>query len=606
MIQTKSMHAWTESTTILAWIKSSPHRWTTFIANRTSQLHEYTPPSIWRYVPTADNPVDCASRGLYPSELLQHPLWWTGPSFLSQDLSTWPSMQIQMNADGTNLEERKTILVVTTNVHIFNQLLHRLSSLPKIIHVVAYCLRVFQKSMFTTINLSPAEQVRALQLIIQLVQKQAFSDEWAHIRDPLHSGQSKLRNLGPFFDEHGLIRVAGRLKHAEIPYEQKHPILLPRSHRLTDLLIDDFHTQNKHPGATTLQTIISQQYWIIGSRQVIRSRLRLCIACYKTRPRNSQPFMGDIPKCRLQQVKPFMITGVDYADPIMLRSSTTRRNVPRQAYICLFVCMTTKALHLEVASDLSSETFLTAFCRFISRRGPVEQMHSDCGTNFVGAAKLFQSVDQFTHSKEFQDKCQTYLMSGNISWHFNPPSAPHLGGLWEAGVKSVKTLLYRTLGLQRLKYEELATILSRIEATSNSRPLGAKSSDPSDFEALTPSHFLTLMSSTGHMEPNFVNVPLSHFQRWRMIKDIHSHFWKRWQTEYLYTLQNLTKWIAHNPNLKIHDLVLIREPTAPLLWKLGRILQLHPGEDGIARVATVQTATGILKRPVVKLCPLPI
>lgn len=141
--------------------------------------------------------------------------------------------------------------------------------------------------------------------------------------------------------------------------------------------------------------------------------------------------------------------------------------------------MTTKALHLEVASDLSSETFLMAFCRFISRRGPVEQMHSDCGTNFVGAAKLFQSVDQFTHSKEFQDKCQTYLMSRNISWHFNPPSAPHFGGLWEAGVKSVKTLLYRTLGLQRLKYEELATLLSRIEATLNSRPLGAKSSDPS-------------------------------------------------------------------------------------------------------------------------------
>lgn len=512
-------------------------------------------------------------------------------------------MQIQMYADGTNLEERKTILVVTTNVHIITQLLHRLSSLTKIIHVVAYCLRVFQKSRVTTINLCPAEQVRALQLIIQLVQKQSFSDEWAHIRDPLHPGQSKLRNLSPFFDEHGLIRVGGRLKHAEIPYEQKHPILLPRSHRLTDLLIDDFHTQNKHPGATTLQTIISQQYWIIGSRQVIRSRLRLCIACYKTRPRNSQPFMGDIPKCRLQQVKPFMITGVDYAGPIMLRSSTTRRNVPSQAYICLFVCMTTKALHLEVVSDLSSETFLMAFCRFISRRGPVEQMHSDCGTNFVGAAKLFQSVDQFTHSKEFQDKCQTYLMSRNISWHFNPPSAPHFGGLWEAGVKSVKTLLYRTLGLQRLKYEELATLLSRIEATLNSRPLGAKSSDPSDFEALTPSHFLTLMSSTAQVEPNLVNVPLSHFQRWRIFKDIHSHFWKRWQTEYLQTLQNRTKWIAHNPNLKIHDLVLIREPTAPLLWKLGRIIQLH---DGIARVATVHTATGILKRPVVKLCPLPI
>lgn len=166
-------------------------------------------------------------------------------------------------------------------------------------------------------------------------------------------------------------------------------------------------------------------------------------------------------------------------------------------------------IHLEVASDLSSETFLMAICRFIARRGPVEQMHSDCGTNFIGAAKLFQPVDNFIHSTEFHTKCEAYLTAQNISWHFafQPPSAPHFGGFYEAGVKSVKTSLYRNLGLRRLTYEELNTLLSRIEATLNSCPLGALSSDPSDFEALTPSNFLTLMSSTTNIEPNLEKIP---------------------------------------------------------------------------------------------------
>lgn len=602
-----NMYGWTDSLTALSWIQSSPHRWSTFIANRTSQLQSLTSPSIWRYVPTAENPVDCASRGLYPEELLQHPLWWNGPAFLCQDPTTWPPTHSnKIESDLTNSEERRTTLVLTINTQQVEQLLQNFSSLPTIIRIVAYCSRFFAKSKPSTLNLSPLEQINAMQIIIRIVQSYSFGNEFAQIRERVHTGASRLRNLSPFFDEHGLIRVGGRLNQAEIPYQQKHPILLPRSHRFTDLLIDDYHKKHKHPGATTLQSIIAQQYWIIASRQAIKSRLKECLSCYKTRPRSTQPFMGDIPKVRLQQVKAFMNTGVDYAGPIFLKPLSTRKTVHTQVYICLFVCMSTKALHLELASDLSTETFLMAFSRFISRRGPVEKMFSDCGTNFVGTSNLFKSVDKFTNSKEYQDQCQTYLTNRNIIWQFNPPSAPHFGGLWEAGVKSVKNLLYRTLGLQRLHYEELSTLLCHIEATLNSRPLGALTTDPADFEALTSSHFLTLMPSTAPVEPNLNSIPMSHLQRWRLVKDLHTHFWKRWQSEYLQTLQRRTKWATHTDNLKGNTLVLIREPTAPLLWKLGRIVQLHPGQDGIARVATIQTPTGIIKRPIVKLCPLPI
>ncbi|XP_025202896.1 uncharacterized protein LOC112599977 [Melanaphis sacchari] len=533
LLSIDAMHAWTDSTTTLAWIQSSPHRWATFIANRTSQIQSLTPPSLWRYVPTSENPVDCASRGLYPTELLKHPMWWNGPAFLAQHQSTWPSSSA---STVTDLEARTTVLVITPTTTFFDSLFLRHSSLQKIIRIISYCKRVFANIKPTIIEPSTTELNNALEVIILAVQKQTFADEFMQLRDPTHQGTSKLRGLNPFIDNHGTIRVGGRLTYADLPYEQKHPILLPKTHRLTDLLIDNVHHQHKHPGAKTLQCIIQQQYWIIASRQVIKSRLRHCIACYRIRPRGVQPVMGNLPKFRLQQVKPFTAVGVDYAGPIVLKSSPTRRTDSCHAYICLFVCMATKALHLELASDLSTETFLMAFSRFISRRGPIQQMHSDCGTNFVGASKLFETVNKFTQSAEHQKKCRDFLTTRNITWHFNPPSAPHFGGLWEAGVKSTKTLIHRSIGLHRLKYEELSTLLTRIEATLNSRPLSALSPDPLDFDALTPSHFLTLMPSTANVEPNLDNVPTSHYKRWRLISEIHTHFWKRWKNEYLQTL----------------------------------------------------------------------
>lgn len=279
----------------------------------------------WRYVPTSENPVDCASRGLYPTELLKHPMRWKGPAFLVQDHSTWPLVSATAITD---LEARPTVLVINPTTTIFDRLFSRISSLQKIIHIIAYCKRVFANIKPNRIEPSSIELSHALEFIILAVQRQAFGDELTQLRDPTHKGASKLRGLNPFVDYRGILRVGGRLVQADLPYEQKHPSLLPRTHRFTHLLIDDTHRQHKHPGATTLQSIIQQQYWIVASRQFIKSRLRHCIACYRIRPRGVQLVMGNLPKFRLQQVKPFIAVGVDNADPIMLKPSTTRSTVP--------------------------------------------------------------------------------------------------------------------------------------------------------------------------------------------------------------------------------------------------------------------------------------
>lgn len=601
------LHAWTDSTTALAWIRSSPHRWATFVANRTSQIHDLTPPSIWRHVPTQENPVDCASRGLLPSNLVDHPLWWTGPRFLRKNSEEWPpaSPSLPSGMDVTlRAEAKKPIVLLTTTEPSILMLLNRFSSLNKILRITAYCLR-FRLSCTSSIQMSvSAEEIsRALLALIYYVQQSSFPDELLKLKKGALVSKN-LRRLDPFVDEYGLVRVGGRLTNADIPYAHKHPALLPAKHRLTDLLIDYHHIRLKHPGANTLQTVLQREFWILSARKLIRSRLRRCIPCFRTKPRPVQPKMASLPSYRVQQLKPFASTGVDYAGPLLTKSG--RRTAPTASYICLFVCMVTKAIHLELSSSLSTESFLLAFTRFSARRGPIKEMHSDCGTNFVGASRLLTPLEELTQSTSYQSQIRSHSATKSIQWHFNPPSSPHFGGLWEANVKSTKALILRSVGKHLLTGEELLTLLTQIEATLNSRPLCPLSDDPSDLEALTPSHFLTMQPSTSFPEPNLKDIPLSKLQRWRLVNDIHRHFWSRWKNEYLSSLQLRMKWLRSSEPLQLGSLVLIKEATHPLHWRLGRVRSVHPGMDGIARVATVDTMSGSLTRPAVKLCPLPI
>lgn len=306
--------------------------------------------------------------------------------------------------------------------------------------------------------------------------------------------------------------------------------------------------------------------------------------------------MGNLPKLRISQIKAFSCVGVDYAGPFSIILSRHRGVITTKSYVCLFVCSATKALHLELASDLSTEAFLCAFRRFIARRGRCSNIFSDCGTNFVGAQKQIFSL--FQHATE----------SEGIEWRFHPPSAPHFSGLAEAGVKSVKTHLRRIIGEQVLTFEEFYTVLVQIEALLNSRPISPISNDPNDFSSLTPGHFLTLEPISALPDSDLSHLKLNHLSRWQLLQRLHQDFWSRWHLEYLHTLQQRGKWLEPN-SLPVEPgtMVLIKgETTLPSKWLLGRISRLIPGTDGTPRVALVHTANGALKRPLVKLCPLPM
>ncbi|GFW23031.1 integrase catalytic domain-containing protein [Trichonephila clavipes] len=266
--------------------------------------------------------------------------------------------------------------------------------------------------------------------------------------------------------------------------------------------------------------------------------------------------------------------------------------------------MVTKACHLEIVTDLSSEAFIAALKRFFSRRGKSERIFSDNATNFVGTQLELKRL------REIMSNCVSnlskFLCEERVEWSFIPPRAPNHGGLWEAGVKAVKYHLRRVMGNLRFTYEEFLTILNQIEGVLNSRPLYPLSCDPGDFDALTPGHFLVGRPITAIAEPSLTEVSDNRLKVWQKQTKIVQHIWKRWSNNYLSTLQNRNKWYFEKNNVKIHDMVILKEDNLPVCnWPLGRILEVYHGKDNKIRVVLVKTKNGIFKRPITKLCILP-
>ena len=317
---------------------------------------------------------------------------------------------------------------------------------------------------------------------------------------------------------------------------------------------------------------------------------------------------GNLQKRRIQvPLRPFINTGVDYAGPLYHQTSSRRTSRLEKFYICIFVCFASKAVHIELALDLSSEAFLNALKRFIARRGKPQNIYSDNGTNFVGASRQLTELYSLLNAKESKDKLLTYASSESINWHFKPPYAPHQGGLWEAAVKSAKYHLLRVTKDVKLRFEELQTLLIQIEAILNSRPITNISMDADDIRTLTPGHFLIGDSLTSYPEPSFEETPSNRLSRWEHVEQLRQHFWRRWSKEYLHQCQQRTKWLTKEPPIKINQIVVIQEDNAPpLTWQLGRITEIHPGEDNVVRTVSVQTSKGTYKRNITKICPLPI
>ncbi|KAL0829434.1 hypothetical protein ABMA28_004206 [Loxostege sticticalis] len=609
-IEDENVFAWSDSTIVLAWLRKTPSAWTTFVANRTSEILTLTNSSQWSHIDSANNPADVASRGLSPIDLQSSELWWEGPAFLKE-----PTVSFDRNVilPETNLESKvKLCANVTVNepdndVHNY---LNRFSTLSKLIRVTAYCLRFIHNCKLKTKNkctyLTSDEIKNSLIVCTRLSQSVNFKEEIDLLSQgkPVHKS-SKIYTLNPYLDDDQLLRVGGRLCNARVPTYTKSPIVLSNHCNFAKLVVLNAHANTLHGGNQLTLNYIRQRYWIVRVKNLVKAIIQKCITCYKFKAVPLAPFMGNLPEFRVNPGRPFLTSGVDFAGPFTLKMFSGRCKKTYKAYVSLFVCTVTKAIHLELVTDLTSSAFLAAFKRFTSRRGNCRDIWSDCGTNFVGASRELDLAFKHLKSNVVAEIAEL-LANDHTTWHFIPPGTPHFGGLWESGVKSIKGHLKRVVGSTILTYEEFSTLLTQVEACVNSRPLTLISSSL-DEPPLTPGHFLIGEPLVAVPEPSLVDTKLSPLDRWNMIQKMLQCLWQRWQSEYLTSLQHRYKWNVAQPSIALDSIVLVKDDRLPPgKWLLARVIEKHPGSDGITRVVTLKTSNSCFKRPVTKLCPLPL
>jgi hypothetical protein len=606
---------WSDSAIVLQWLQKSSNCFHTFVGNRVAEIDDTLARlkemfgegnAYFRYIPSALNPADDATRGLQLCKLGPTSRWQSGPDFLHEGEEKWPERRFERVAEPQ--EECKQVRWVgvlqdeTKPGDVFE--IRNYSSLSKLRRVAAYVCRFVHNTRSPKTKkprvsgpLKVRELTSAMEALVKIAQLESFKEDVQMLLAKKNiPSRSRLLSLSPRM-ANGLLVVGGRLNYSPLPATTKNPVILCGKHPLTRLLVREYHELYNHPGTNHLLYMLRGRYWIVGARNVIRQHTFSCVTCKKLRAKPLTPKMADLPACRVEPGKFFDQVGVDYFGPILVkqRRSTVKR------YGCIFTCLKIRAVHIELAENMETDSFILCLRNFIGRRGQPSDIYSDNGTNFVGAERELRG----SFKRLDQEKIENFLTKGMTQWHFNPPYAPHMGGVWERMVQSTKRALYAILHGRTVTQEVLRTSLIEVESLINSRPIGYISTDIKDLEPLSPAHFLLV-------RPNYnVNFDVIHpkeinsRKQWRQVQAVVNTFWKRWMKEYVPGLTRRKKWQTDQENLQIGDVVLVIESNQPRgQWLLGKVQALHTAQDGIVRSVEVKTKHGICKRPATKICIL--
>ena len=607
----ENTYFWTDSTLTYQYISNTKHRFKVYPANRVSEILEDSTVDQWRLVPGELNPADILTRGVHdPADLMKPDKkgtsWFHGPAFLSKDEQEWPQIDGGILSNDDSEIKARSILVT---LNLLFQSEHqdteqidaaRFSSWKKLKRVGGWVRRfvanfIMKKSL--TGDLSCSELCEAEHFIVWGVQRTAFQEEIELLesQQPVPPGNA-LSPLCPYLDDRGCLRVGGRLRKILLPTDAKHQLILPKSHPVTALIINDEHISNGHIPPEHVLSNLRQRFWIINGRTAIRTTLRKCFFCQVRHARQKFPFMADLPECRAAYLQPpFSSCGVDLFGPIYVKQG--RKRLKR--WVALFTCLTIRCIHLEVVESPDTDDFISSLRRFTNRRGCPTTMHSDCGGNFLGAVNELHDVIEALD----KDKIKSYATSKGIEWQFNPPSAPHMGGIWERLVRSVKEVMTGLLQDKVLTDPQLATLLTEVESILNNRPLTHNSTDSEDLEALTPNHILLGLHKQWGFVVDVDREDVTSRKRWRQVQALAQIFWDRWLKEYLPEQTKRVKWREHTNNYTNGELVVLSDELSKKRgkWCLARIIQTLPGSDGVVRTVELRTSNGVFIRPVSKL-----
>ena len=569
-----SYFCWTDSMICCGWIKGKT-KWKQFVQNRVLEIRRITGKDNWRHIPGLENPADLVSRGSSLVRLLESQLWRCGPSWLSTDdalklayshaTTSSPSVKEEAEPEPSTVLELQTSASAKEpnlwNAKDFSSWLHLLSTVG---WVKRFIYNLKNPQARKSGDLSFSELQEAKRTCIEVDQHEWFQSDITSLKDDATVlKESSLKRLRPGITSDGLLASYGR--------SCKEPlVLLHQKSFVTQLLIKHFHESLCHGGVSTTLTEVSQRFWIVHGRRVVRSVIHQCRKCRRFL---AKPFKGEestLPSERTTLGRPFLSTGLDFGGPLFVKGGN-------KVYFLVLTCFTTRAVHLELVDSMDAVTLLLALRRFFARRGVPDYMYSDNALSFKLAAKNLRF----------------------LRWDFIPPKAPWFGGLYERLVGSVKTALKKSLGSACISFRELETTLFEVEMAINKRPLTCVPSDVRDPEPITPLHFLLGDPKATCSDPS---RPEETTQLFAKRQEHLLKFWVRWRKDYLRVLHTWRTLNFPGKVPSVGDIVLIEgDFKNRLTWPLGRVTEVFKGHDGKIRVARVRRGHAFFRRPISKL-----
>lgn len=641
-IPTLQFYMWTDAQVTLHWIRGSSRQYKTFVANRIQLIHQLTEPSSWRWCPGEQNPADIPSRGCSISSLLEEEFWWSGPPWLkgtveeypnhAEDVSGLDAVKKEIKPKYTNvcliassttpskvsIKKLTTALVDPKKYSTLKELLKTTAYINRYLHNISN-----KKESRVSGPLKAEDRQEAEIQWLQYIQQHSFPTEVEVLKQGKNvKSSSQLLKFKPFYDEaDGLIKMGGRLDFSDLTEEEKHPIILPNKSYIVKLIVEDTHRRQLHAGIN--QTLISlrYKYWIIRARQLVRTVVKSCFICRKLAPVRLQVEMAPLPRDRIIQSSPFEVVGIDFTGPLYVYQGKPKIKYDRdlkmkiasyegipcnKMYICLLTCAVTRAVHLELVWDLTTESFVNAFRRFLTAHGICKTIYSDNAKTFQKAEKDLKFYLELMKGKAFQN----LLTEQNIQWNYILECSPWWGGFYERMMKTIKQPLKKILGKSRVGVDEMTTMLKEIEAQINSRPLTTISDEAAEQKYLTPASFLIGRSTMNMpLKPRCTNQITSD-QRVlnQLLKQQNKYLetvWRTWREEYLRSLGTVNNKVNHTDCVKVGEIVLVSHQSLPrTIWEIGVIDKLTKGRDERVRTAHVRTAKGVIPRSVQHLSRL--
>lgn len=614
---------WSDSQTALAWISSDHRRYSQFVGNRVSEILDSTKMKNWRWISTRKNVADEATKRPKEINLSPSGRWMSGPNFLKLEEQEWEKSDFSCIPCEEELRSRFAGITKELKSQYNTIQDQRFSNWNRLVRVCGWILRVrnlcrgaHNKKLPRTLPLTgttyekippltASELKEAEGLLVKKVQWEAFADEISQLSngEPIKK-DNKLIPLSPFLDNDGVLRMKGRLDATPyITVDLKQPMILDKDHHITKLLVMAFHNRFHHQNTETVVNEMRQRFWVVGLRTLVKSTVKGCQKCKNAKVVPVVPEMSPLPPARLAIHEfPFTYTGVDYFGPILI--TIGRRHEKR--YGVVFTCLTTRAVHVELASTLETSSCIMAVRNFMCRRGPPKQIWSDNGTNLRGAEAELRIAVESLNFHRLQAEGQWNMPGFTVTqWFFITPRAPHMGGAWEVHVRLLKKVIYACLKEKAPKEEVLRNFLIEAESIVNSRPLTYMPIEPDTLEAITPNHILRMAGKTVYA-PVKVDEKVC-TKPWRYAQKIADEFWRRFVLEYLPDLTKRTKWYTDQKHIEIGDVVILIEENAERnQWEKGIVEKLHPGPDGKVRTVSVRVAGKTKKRPVAKLAILDV